>query len=73
MLMLRNQVVGSKGEGIPLVVVGNKTDLEEEGHRVDADQAEKVINRWKHGFVQCSAKTGDRVTDVFKELLKVRI
>ncbi|XP_021958232.1 ras-related protein Rap-2a [Folsomia candida] len=69
MLTLRNQVVQSKGDGIPLVVVGNKTDLDSEEHRVDENQAQKVVNRWNHGFVLCSAKTGDRVTDVFKELL----
>lgn len=66
MLILRNQVVQSKGDGIPLVVVANKSDLDESQKLVDDNQAEKVVSRWQHGFVKCSAKTGDRVTDVFK-------
>lgn len=68
MLELRNQVVQSKGENIPIVVVGNKTDVEE-SRTVDEHKAEKIASRWKHGFVECSAKTGDQVVEVFKELL----
>ncbi|ODN00214.1 Dexamethasone-induced Ras-related protein 1 [Orchesella cincta] len=66
-LVLRNQVVQSKGEAIPLVVVGNKTDLD--SRTVDERRAEKIVTKWKHGYVECSAQTGDRVVDVFKELL----
>lgn len=60
-------MVQSKGDSIPIVVVGNKLDLET--RVVDESQAEKIMTRWNHGYVECSAKTGDRVTDVFKELL----
>ncbi len=33
---------------------------------MNENQAQKVVGRWNHGFVLCSAQTGDRVTDVFK-------
>lgn len=68
MLELRNQVVQSKGEAIPIVVVGNKSDLED-SRTVDENRAEKIAARWKHGYVECSAKNGDQVVEVFKELL----
>jgi GTPase SAR1 family protein len=61
--------VQSKGETIPLVVVGNKSDLEEGERAVEEVQAGKIVARWNHGYVECSAKTGDNVTEVFKELL----
>lgn len=68
MLELRNQVVQSKGEAIPIVVVGNKSDLDD-SRTVDEHRSEKIAARWKHGFVECSAKNGEQVTEVFKELL----
>lgn len=36
---------------------------------MDEHRSAKIVGKWKHGFVECSAKTGDQVTDVFKELL----
>ncbi len=50
---------------VPTLLVGNKIDLDRQVSRAEAEAFAKA-----HGFlyVECSAKTGERVVDVFREL-----
>jgi small GTP-binding protein len=64
---LRDMVMKSRGPDMPMVVVGNKTDLE---RKVDMVETEALVQcDWENGYVECSAKHNVNIQDVFKELL----
>jgi small GTP-binding protein len=50
---------------IPLVLVGNKTDLERKVDRRDGEIAARKLNAQ---FMETSAKTGENVPEVFREV-----
>ncbi|XP_050067450.1 ras-related protein Rap1 [Anopheles maculipalpis] len=58
---------------VPIVVVGNKTDLSDEDEdlrQVARDTTESMVTvDWENGFVEASAKLNRNVTQIFKELL----
>ena len=65
--LLRDMVMKSRGPDMPMVVVGNKTDLE---RKVDMVETEALVQcDWENGYVECSAKQNENILDVFKELL----
>ena len=64
---LRSLVTSHKGEQAPIVVVGNKTDLERKTSQEALEAT--VMFDWEHGYVECSAKDNINTTTVFKELL----
>nr|CAD7428956.1 unnamed protein product [Timema monikensis] len=69
---LRDQILEARGCRVPIVVVGNKEDLSEEGvgRAVPKEVAETTaLFDWECGYVECSAKNNRRIVDVFKELL----
>lgn len=53
---------------IPVVLVGNKCDLEAE-RRVSIPEGRAVANAWKCPFVETSAKNNEHVDEVFSLLL----
>ena len=64
---LRDLAHNVKGEGVPIVVVGNKTDLQRE---ISLEEAEAIVSLdWENGYVECCAKDNVKITEVFKELL----
>ena len=64
---LRDLVQQERGEGMPLVVVGNKTDLERQIPREEAEAT--VLCDWENGYVECCAKDNLNVPAVFRALL----
>ena len=65
--MLRDLVMKSRGPDMPMVVVGNKIDLE---RKVDEKETEVLVEcDWENGYVECSAKLNKNIEDVFMELL----
>ena len=64
---LRSLVTSYKGEQVPVVVVGNKIDLERKTSQEALEAT--VMFDWEHGYVECSAKDNINTTAVFKELL----
>ncbi|XP_055528522.1 GTP-binding protein Di-Ras2 [Wyeomyia smithii] len=58
---------------VPIVVVGNKTDLTDEDddvRQIPQDTTESMITvDWENGFVEASAKLNRNVSQIFKELL----
>ena len=64
---LRDLVQQERGEEMPLVVVGNKTDLERQIPREEAEAT--VLCDWENGYVECCAKDNLNVTAVFRALL----
>ena len=64
---LRDLVQQERGEEMPLVVVGNKTDLERQIPREEAEAT--VLCDWENGYVEGCAKDNLNVTAVFRALL----
>lgn len=64
---LRDDVLAAR-RAAPIVVVGNKTDLEPPQVRTEMVEPLVCID-WEHGFVECSAKENKNVARVFQELL----
>jgi small GTP-binding protein len=64
---LRDLVQSVKGEEIPIVVVGNKTDLPRE---ITIEEVEAtVMLDWENGYMECCAKDNININGVFKEIL----
>ncbi|KAL3196654.1 hypothetical protein MRX96_045154 [Rhipicephalus microplus] len=65
---LRDDVLAAR-KAPPIVVVGNKIDLE--SHRqVQSQMVEPIVCiDWEHGWVECSAKDNTNIARVFQELL----
>lgn len=66
---IRQELNEQRPTGAPLVVVGNKSDLDQK-RVVQKELAETMACiDWENGFVECSAKTGHNVLTIFNELL----
>lgn len=52
----------------PIVVVGNKMDLEDK-RQVQLELAECLCIDWEHGFVECSAKNNKNIVNIFSCML----
>ena len=64
---LRKIVQSVKGEDIPIVVVGNKTDLTRD---ITMEEVEATVKLdWENGYIECCAKDNINIESVFKELL----
>jgi GTPase SAR1 family protein len=62
---------GADDEFVPIVIVGNKADCGDSEREVPSITAETIVTiDWEHGFVETSAKTGEGVENIFRELLK---
>lgn len=57
-----------RGPKIPIVVVGNKCDLDERFTPVDSTETIARFE-WECGYIECSAKENTNIVKVFKELL----
>jgi len=55
---------------IPLVLVGNKVDLEEE-RAVSYEEGKALADKWNAGFIEASAKTNKHVNEIFHELVRL--
>lgn len=66
----REQILRVKEEeAIPLLLVGNKSDLEER-RQVSADEAAQKASEWGVQYVETSAKTRANVDKVFFDLMR---
>ncbi|XP_075167151.1 ras-related protein Rap-2b-like [Haematobia irritans] len=67
---LRNLIITQKGTQPPIVVVGNKTDVNESERQVEYEVTEMVVcEDWQCGYIECSAKENIGIVQIFKELL----
>lgn len=58
-----------KEEHIPLVLVGNKSDRENE-REVPTSEGQQLALEWNAHFFECSAKTGHNIEAVFEDLIR---
>lgn len=70
---LREMIILAKKEEIdgtvPIVVAGNKCDLDEASRVVDKEMVEFECIDWEVGFVECSARNSENVLQIFQQLL----
>lgn len=52
-----------------IVVAGNKCDLEER-RKVDKEAATAAAAEWGHPYIECSAKDGINVNEIFESLVQ---
>ena len=65
---LRDTILSSRGETVPIVVAGNKSDLTiRKVHSIMADCI--VTIDWEHPHFEVSAKTNHSITQLFKKIL----
>lgn len=69
---LRTQILRIKEEqqDIPIILVGNKLDLEEE-RAVTSEQGRALAQKFGTGFLEASAKTNTNVSEIFFELVRM--
>lgn len=67
--VLREQIVRLKGDRVPIVVVGTKSDLVEE-RQVDRDQMMNISLGWGVPIYETSAKKNWHVKDAFEDLVR---
>eukprot|EP01104_Vermistella_antarctica_P012288 TRINITY_DN352_c0_g1_i1.p1 TRINITY_DN352_c0_g1~~TRINITY_DN352_c0_g1_i1.p1 ORF type:complete len:190 (+),score=45.04 TRINITY_DN352_c0_g1_i1:176-745(+) len=69
---LRTQILRIKEENqdIPIILVGNKLDLDEE-RAVTTEQGKALAQKFACGFIEASAKTNTNVNEIFFELVRM--
>ena len=69
---LRDQVLQQKAgsDQVPIVIVGNKADIDDNARVISPLAAETTVNiDWGNGYVEASAKDNFNIVGIFKELL----
>merc|ERR1712000_615857 len=69
---LRTQILRIKedSQDIPIMLVGNKLDLEDE-RQVTVEQGRALAQKFQCGFIEASAKTNTNVKEIFFELVRM--
>ena len=68
---LRGQTLTElEGKTFPTVVVGLKSDLEEQ-RAVSSEEAENLAKEWNSPYIEVSSKTRKNVKECFNEILKL--
>lgn len=66
---LKQLILDHKQPDVPIVVVGNKCDLEKQ-REVQKEVADTIVGiDWENRFVECSAKENINIVRIFKEIL----
>lgn len=69
---LREQILNDrKNEHVPIVIVGNKSDLPKTKHAIKRETVESLVCiDWENGYVEASAKDNVNIVGIFKEILR---
>ncbi|CDW60153.1 GTP binding protein Rheb [Trichuris trichiura] len=54
---------------VPIILVGNKLDLQQVEREVSADEGRKTAEKWKASFLETTAKDNHRIRELFERLL----
>ncbi|KAL8745675.1 MAG: hypothetical protein Q9190_002215 [Brigantiaea leucoxantha] len=66
------EIVDTAGQGadsVPLVIVGNKSDLKSEQRQVALDDGKKLSEEFKCGFTEASARLNINVAHAFEQMI----
>ncbi|KAL8653519.1 MAG: hypothetical protein Q9210_002041 [Variospora velana] len=68
--VLRDKILNHLGaDWIPLMIVGNKSDLKPEHRQVPADDGRQVAQEFKCGFTEASARLNNNVSRAFEDMI----
>lgn len=69
---LRDIILAERGDKrVPIVVVGNKSDISMEKRAIMKETAESIVCfDWGNGYIEASAKDNINVVGIFKEILR---
>ena len=69
----KDKIHQNANENIPIIIVGNKTDLDPKRF-VSTKQGSSYASRINaHHFIETSAKTGENITELFKSIASVKL
>ncbi|XP_013385578.1 ras-related protein Rap-1b [Lingula anatina] len=68
---IRQQILDEKKtDEVPIVIVGNKSDIADKEREMQRETVETVVNiDWGNGYVESSAQNNKNIDEIFKELL----
>ncbi|XP_046551768.1 ras-related protein Rap-1b-like [Haliotis rubra] len=67
MAKMRDLIVQEKSDGVPILVVGNKSDLTTSDRFISKDKAYcMVTNGWNHRYMEASAKDNENILEIFQ-------
>ena len=68
--VIRDKILNHLGaDAVPLMVVGNKTDMRKEARTVSVEEGRELGRRFGCGWVECSAKEGTNVGRAFEMMI----
>lgn len=60
---------GQGADTVPIMVVGNKSDVTPEQRRIKTEQGQKLSNSLKGGFIETSARNNENVSKAFEFMI----
>ena len=66
-----DKIMDNVGDNVPLIIVGNKLDLQYQARMVKFEEGQRCANEWKADFVETSAKDNTDVQKIFERLLRL--
>ncbi|XP_071105222.1 ras-related protein Rap-1b-like [Haliotis cracherodii] len=67
MANLRHLIVQEKSVDVPILVVGNKTDLTTTDRFISKDKAQCMVSSgWNHSYMEASAKDNANISEIFQ-------
>ncbi|MCJ1298157.1 GTP-binding protein [Hypocenomyce scalaris] len=68
--IIRDKILNHLGaDWVPLVIVGNKSDLKSEQRQVASEEGRKLAEEFKCGFTEASARLNDNVSKAFEVMI----
>ncbi|KAI8164143.1 GTP-binding protein rhb1 [Colletotrichum sp. SAR 10_70] len=68
--VIREKILNHLGtESVPIVIVGNKSDLRPEQRQVSAEEGKKLSERIQCGWTEASARYNENVSKAFEILI----
>lgn len=71
--MIVRKEIKSEQETFPIIVIGNKADLEDKREVSSKKGINIVKSRVVDGFIECSSKTGENVEETFEALTELML
>ncbi|OAR00530.1 hypothetical protein LLEC1_00505 [Akanthomyces lecanii] len=69
--VIREKILNHLGtESVPIVIVGNKSDLRPEQRQVSADDGKKLSDKLQCGWTEASARYNENVERAFEILIE---
>ncbi|XP_030051109.1 GTPase RhebL1 isoform X1 [Microcaecilia unicolor] len=69
--IIHSKLQDRRGKGLmPIVLVGNKTDLASQNREVKVEDGKKLADKWGAAFMEASAKDGEKCHSIFTKIIE---